>query len=108
DYSNIYIDGAWVPSDGTGTIEDINAGTEEMMGSITEGTASDVDKAVKAARPAFDRWAETPVEERHKYLIRLNEALQARTPEIAQVIAGEVGMTITWSTMIQAGLTASK
>jgi aldehyde dehydrogenase (NAD+) len=47
-----------------------------------------------------------PVEERQKYMIRLNEALQARSPEIAEVIAGEVGMPITWSTMIQAGLPA--
>ena len=77
DYSNIYIDGAWVPSDGTGRIEVINAGTEQVMGSIPEGTASDVDKAVAAARRAFDGWAVTPVEERQKYMIRLNEALQA-------------------------------
>ena len=106
DYSNIYIDGAWVPSDGTGTIEVINAGTEQVMGSIPEGTASDVDKAVAAARRAFDSWSATPVEERQKYMVRLNEALQARSPEIAEVIAGEVGMPITWSTMIQAGLPA--
>ena len=39
-------------------------------------------------------------------MIRLNEALQARSPEIAEVIAGEVGMPITWATMIQAGLPA--
>ena len=77
DYSDIYIDGAWVPSDGTGTIEVINAGTEEVMGSIPEGVPSDVDKAVDAARRAFDGWSQTPVEERQKYLVRLNEALQA-------------------------------
>ncbi len=106
DYSDIYIDGAWVPSDGTGTIEVINAGTEEVMGSIPEGVPSDVDKAVDAARRAFDGWSQTPVEERQKYLVRLNEALQARSAEIAETIAGEVGMPITWSTMIQAGLPA--
>jgi acyl-CoA reductase-like NAD-dependent aldehyde dehydrogenase len=106
DYSNIYIDGAWVPSDGTGTIEVIHAGSEEVMGSIPEGVPSDVDKAVAAARRAFEDWSQTPVEERQKYLVRLNEALQARSPEIAETIAGEVGMPITWSTMIQAGLPA--
>jgi len=106
DYTDIYIDGAWVPSDGSGTIEVINAGTEQVMGSIPEGTASDVDKAVAAARRAFESWSGTPVEERQKYMVRLNEALQARSPEIAEVIAGEVGMPITWATMIQAGLPA--
>lgn len=104
DHTNIYIDGAWVPSDGDGTIEVVNASTEAVMGSIPEGTASDVDKAVAAARAAFDTWSQTPVEERQKYLVRLNEALQARSAEIAQTIAGEVGMPITWSNMIQAGL----
>lgn len=106
DYSKIYVDGAWIPSDGTGTIEVINAATEEVMGSIPEGTASDVDKAVAAARRAFDSWAATPVEERQKYMVLLNEALQARSAEIAEVITGEVGMPNTWSNMIQAGLPA--
>jgi aldehyde dehydrogenase (NAD+) len=106
DHSKIYIDGAWIPSDGTGTIEVINAATEKVMGSIPDGTASDVDKAVAAARRAFDTWAATPVEERQKYMVRLNEALQARSAEIAEVITGEVGMPNTWSNMIQAGLPA--
>ena len=76
------------------------------MGSIPDGTASDVERAVAAARRAFEGWAATPVEERQKYMVRLNEALQARSPEIAEVISGEVGMPVTWSTMIQAGLPA--
>jgi len=106
EYSNIYIDGSWIRSDGEGSIEVINAGTEEVMGSIPDGVASDVDKAVEAARNAFDGWSQTPVEERQKFLVRLNEALQSRSAEIAETIAGEVGMPITWSTMIQAGLPA--
>ena len=47
----LYIDGAWVPSTGTGTLEVINSTTEEVMGTIPEGTPEDVDRAVKAARP---------------------------------------------------------
>ncbi|MDG2232955.1 MAG: aldehyde dehydrogenase family protein, partial [Ilumatobacter sp.] len=91
-FENIYIDGAWVPSEGSGSIEVINAATEQVMGSIPDGVASDVDRAVSAARGAFDAWSQTPVEERQKYLVRLNEALQARSAEIAETIAGEVGM----------------
>ena len=106
DYTNIYIDGAWVPSDGEGVIDVVNAGTEQVMGSIPNGSVSDVARAVAAARAAFDGWSQTPVEERQKYLVRLNEALQARSAEIAETIAGEVGMPITWATMIQAGLPA--
>ncbi len=105
-YENIYIDGAWVASDGRGAIDVVNAATEQVMGSVPNGSVSDVAKAVSAAKKAFESWSQTPVEERQKYLVRLNEALQARSAEIAEVIAGEVGMPITWSTMIQAGLPA--
>ena len=105
-YEQIYIDGAWVASDGRGAIDVVNAATEQVMGSIPNGSVSDVAKAVSAAKKAFESWSQTPVEERQKYLVRLNEALQARSAEIAEVIAGEVGMPITWSTMIQAGLPA--
>jgi acyl-CoA reductase-like NAD-dependent aldehyde dehydrogenase len=100
----LYIDGAWVPSNGKGTIEVLNSTTEEVMGTIPEGTADDVDKAVKAARAAFPGWSQTSVEERGKYVQRITEGLQARMMEIAQLIAGEVGMPLNLSMMIQAGL----
>ena len=83
EHSKIYIDGAWVPSDGSGSIEVINSSTEEVMGRIPEGTAADVDKAVAAARRAFETWGATPMEERQKYLQRLAEELGARSDEIA-------------------------
>ncbi len=100
----IYIDGAWVPSTGTGTLEVINSSTEEVMGSIPEGTADDVQKAVAAAKAAFPAWSELPREERGKYIQRIAEGLGARMAEIGQVIAGEVGMPLNLSNMIQAGM----
>jgi acyl-CoA reductase-like NAD-dependent aldehyde dehydrogenase len=100
----LYIDGAWVPSTGQGTIDVINATTEEVMGRIPDGTPEDVDKAVRAAKKAFPGWAATDKEERAKYLQRITEGLQARMGDIATVIAQEVGMPINLSTMIQAGL----
>ena len=104
DYSKFYIDGAWVEPDGKGTIEVINASTEEVMGHVPEGTPADVDRAVAAAKAAFDTWGYTPKEERGKYLQRLAEGLGARSAEIGEVISQEVGMPIMWSNMIQAGL----
>jgi acyl-CoA reductase-like NAD-dependent aldehyde dehydrogenase len=100
----IYIDGAWVASTGTGTIDVTNSSTEEVMGRIPDGTAEDVDRAVKAARAAFPGWADTSREERGKYLQRITEGLAARMEDIAGVVAGEVGMPLTLSRMIQAGL----
>jgi aldehyde dehydrogenase (NAD+) len=100
----VYIDGAWVPSTGKGTIDVVNSTTEEVMGHIPAGTADDVDKAVQAARRAFDTWSTTSVEERAKYLTRITEGLQARMDDIATLVSQEVGMPKTLSLLVQAGL----
>ena len=104
DYDKIYVDGAWIDSEGTGKLEVINSSTEEVMGSIPDGTAADVDKAVAAAKAAFETWSQTDLEERGKYLQRISEALAARSEEIGQLISEEVGMPIGLSTSVQAGL----
>ncbi len=102
----IYINGAWVASTGTGTLEVIDSTTEEVMATIPEGTAEDVDKAVQAAAAAFPAWAATSREERGKLLVRIGEALAARTDEIAAIISHEVGMPMTLSGAVQVGLPA--
>jgi aldehyde dehydrogenase (NAD+) len=100
----LYIDGAWVTPSGKDTIDVVNSTTEEVMGRIPQATAEDVDKAVKAAKAAFGKWSVTSVEERGKYLQRIAEGLQARTMDIANVVAQELGMPINLSMIIQAGL----
>ena len=55
----IYINGAWVPSTGSGTLDVIDSATEEVFATIPEGTAEDVDKAVQAAAAAFPAWSAT-------------------------------------------------
>ena len=100
----LYIDGAWVPSTGTGTLEVTNSTSEEVMATVPEGTAEDVDLAVKAAKAAFASWSQTSVEERAKYLSRITEGLQARMDDIATIVSQEVGMPKSLSLMIQAGL----
>src|SRR5881227_1964970 len=100
----LYIDGAWVPSTGSDTIDVINSATEEVMGRVPEATALDVDKAVEAAKRAFESWSTTSAEERSKYIQRIAEGLQARTMDIANVVAQELGMPINLSMIIQAGL----
>jgi acyl-CoA reductase-like NAD-dependent aldehyde dehydrogenase len=106
DRDKVYIDGAWVPSAGSGSIEVVNASTEQVMGHIPDGTPADVDAAVAAAKRAFETWGFTPREERAKYIQRLAEELGARSQEIAGVISGEVGMPILLANLVQAGLPA--
>ncbi len=74
------------------------------MGHIPEGTPADVDKAVAAAKAAFETWSQTAPAERQKVLQALSEQLGARNQEIAETIAGEVGMPLFLSQIIQAGL----
>jgi acyl-CoA reductase-like NAD-dependent aldehyde dehydrogenase len=103
----IYIGGEWVQSAGGGVIEVINPTSEQVVGSVPDGTVEDVDRAVAAARAAFESWAHTPVRERADWMQGVADALQARSEEIAELIAQEVGMPLKLSTIIQAGLPAT-
>src|SRR4051794_25768448 len=104
DHEKIYIDGAWVPSQGSGTLDVFDSSNGEVIGHIPDGNAADVDAAVKAAHAAFPAWAKTSAEERAKYCTRIAEGLGARMDEIATVVTREAGMPKWLSLMIQAGL----
>ncbi len=82
-----FINGRWVAPAGRRTIHVINASTEQVMGSVPEGDAADADAAVRAARAAFEGWAALPVAQRAEYLGKIQEGLQARSEELAKVIA---------------------
>src|ERR1700733_1512342 len=101
-YTELYIDGGWRRA--SGTIEVLSASTEEVIGSIPEGTAEDVDAAVDAARRAFPGWSETSPAERADWLDKIAGALKERTEQIARTIAMEGGSPISIATSIQAGL----
>src|SRR3954454_23509531 len=100
----LYIGGERGDPAGDGTIEVVNSTTEEVMGTIPEGTPEDADRAVRAAREAFDSWSQTSREERAGYLEAIAGGLGARAEEIAATIAQELGMPIKLAQQIQAGL----
>lgn len=100
----IYIGGSWVASSGTDTIEVVNPATEEVIATVPEGTADDVERAVSAARAALPSWAKTAGEERGKFLQRIAEQLEGRADEIGALISSEMGMPVRQAVMIQAGL----
>ncbi|MCA1748407.1 MAG: aldehyde dehydrogenase family protein, partial [Parasphingopyxis sp.] len=72
-YLKHYIDGEWVESEGGSRYEVINPATEEPCTEITLGSQADVDKAVTAARRAFESFSQTSVEERVELLERIAE-----------------------------------
>jgi acyl-CoA reductase-like NAD-dependent aldehyde dehydrogenase len=103
-YENFYINGEWVPSTGTGTMDVIDSATEEVIGRVPEGTAADVDAAVAAAKAAFESWSQTPVDVRAKYLRDIGAALALRFDDIVDTISSEVGSPKAFAQMVQAGL----
>jgi aldehyde dehydrogenase (NAD+) len=100
----LYIGGEWVEPIGEGSIEVVNPTSEEVVGRIPEGTAEDADRAVRAARAAFDSWSQTPPEERARYCAAIGAKLSERGDDLAALITTELGMPIGLSRMIQAGL----
>ena len=84
--------GPGLPSDGDGSIEVINAGTEAGHGVDPRRHVQRRRQGRRCCQGRVRHLVATPVEERQKYLVRLNEALQARSADIASTIAGEVGM----------------
>jgi aldehyde dehydrogenase (NAD+) len=100
----LYIGGEWVEPAGDGSIEVVNPTTEEVVGRIPEGTAEDADRAVRAARAAFESWSQTPPEERARYCAAIGAKLSERGDDLAALITTELGMPIGLSRMIQAGL----
>jgi aldehyde dehydrogenase (NAD+) len=100
----LFIGGKWVDPAGSETIDVVNASTEEVMGRIPQGTPEDVDRAVQAARAAFESWSQTPLVERANLIRAIAAGLAARSEEIAATIAQELGMPIGLATAVQAGL----
>ena len=103
-YDKFYINGQWVASQGTSSIDVFDSITEEVMATIPEGTAKDVADAARAARAAFATWSTLPAEERAKYMNRIGDALAGRIDEIASAISRETGMSKMLSTLVQVGL----
>jgi aldehyde dehydrogenase (NAD+) len=106
EHNKLYLNGEWVQPAGSRTLEVINSTTEEVMGRIPEGTPEDVDRAVAAARAAFDSWSATSAADRAAFLQKISAGLAARQNEIAEIIASEVGMPLPLATMVQAGMPA--
>ncbi|MET8001942.1 aldehyde dehydrogenase [Nonomuraea glycinis] len=103
-HDTLFIGGEWVAPAGTGTIDVISPHTEEVVGRVPEGTTEDVDRAVAAAREAFDHgpWPRLTFAERAAAIGRLAEIYAARQAEMAALITEEMGSPITFSTLAQA------
>ena len=89
----LFIGGEWVAPAGSGWIEVVSPVTEEVFARVPDALPADVDRAVAAAREAFDRgpfprWSPA---ERAEAIARLSQALKTRGPQIADLISSENG-----------------
>jgi aldehyde dehydrogenase (NAD+) len=100
----VFIGGEWVEPSGADPIEVVNPTTEETIATIPGCTPAEVDRAVEAARGAFEGWSRTPREERAQALKAIAAGLEERADELAAMIAQELGMPLKLSRMIQVGL----
>ncbi|MEC7431265.1 MAG: aldehyde dehydrogenase family protein [Candidatus Thermoplasmatota archaeon] len=99
----LYINGSWTASSGESALLVENPTSEEIIGSVPDGTIQDTDLAVKAAKNAFDSWSKSPIQERIKILNALSESFKERSEELAEIITCEVGTPIEYSRIAMVG-----
>jgi aldehyde dehydrogenase (NAD+) len=97
-----YIDGKWIDPVEVHDFTVINPANEEPIAAISLGSAKDVDRAVAAAKRAFESYSETTVEERLALLRRIVEVYQSKMQEMAQTISEEMGAPISLARKAQA------
>lgn len=104
----LFINGKFQDSSGGKSFETINPATEKPLARITEATSADVDKAVKAARAAYDKhWSKMPASERSKYIFRIARLIQERSRELAVIESMNGGKPIRESRDVDVPLAAA-
>ncbi len=100
---HIYVGGEFIASTGNQAIEVISPHTEKVIARVPDGTTADIDKAVAAAREAFDHgpWPQLTPTERAGYLTKLSQLIQSRMDDWAGVISTEMGSPFSFSQMGQ-------
>ena len=91
DCRQFYIDGKWVDPIQVHDFTVVNPATEEPIAAISLGTAADVDRAVAAAKRAFEAYSETSLDARVELLGRIIKVYQSKMMEMADTISREMG-----------------
>src|SRR5215470_7270131 len=104
EYRKFYIDGQWVAPAAPKDFTVINPATEAPAGVISMGSAADVDRAVAAARRAFESFSQTSREERRALLESILKVYKKRYTDVANAIRDEMGAPAKLATGSQAGI----
>jgi betaine-aldehyde dehydrogenase len=108
-HDQLFIGGRWATPAGTGRIDVVSPRTEEIVASVPEATPTDIDRAVAAARDAFDHgsWPRLEPAERVERLRPFAARFTDGADELAPLITEEIGSPITFSVLAQAGAPAA-
>ena len=98
-----YIDGAWVDPVAAKTRSVVNPATEQVLYEIALGSAADVDKAVVAARRAFETFSATSREDRVALLTKIIEVYKSRAKDLGAAISDEMGAPLAFAEKFQVG-----
>lgn len=92
-YDTLFIGGEWVKPSSTATIDTVSPTTEEVVSRVPEGQTADIDRAVAAAREAFDSgpWPRMSPKERSAYLVRIREEVEKRLPAMIDLFTKDIG-----------------
>lgn len=105
---DLFIGGKWVKPSSGKYFPTINPATEEKIAMIAEANEKDVDKAVKAARKAYDEvWSKMPASERGKYIYRIARLIQEKAREFAVIESMDGGKPIRESRDVDVPLAAA-
>ncbi|MDW8808504.1 aldehyde dehydrogenase [Streptomyces scabiei] len=104
EHAQLFIGGELTDPLGTDVIEVVSPHTEEVIGRVPHASRADVDRAVAAARHAFDHgpWPRTTLDERIEVVTRIKDAFAVRHEEFARIISSENGTPVTSGVMVQA------
>ncbi|MGC4852071.1 aldehyde dehydrogenase family protein [Micromonospora sp. DT4] len=104
----LFIDGAFVDPTGGGSFKSINPASEEVLAEVAEADTEDVERAVRAARKAYDKvWGPMPGRDRAKYLYRIARLIQERSRELAVLESLDNGKPIRESRDVDLPLVAA-
>lgn len=100
-FGELFIDGAWVTPTGREVRTLVDPTTEQPWASVTAGaTAVEVNEAVSAAKRAFASFSQTPVGDRIALIDRIIEVYERREPSLAQLIAQEAGVPVSFTAQV--------
>ena len=106
DYTQFYIDGRWVDPVEADTVAVENPATEETIGHISYGSAADVDRAVAAARRAFESWQFSTREDRLSLMRAIQAEIANRKDDLARAVSDEMGAPMSLANGPHTGLLA--